>query len=210
MHSLHDVLAHQAVSSVFQPIVDLDSGAVVAYEALARGPVGPLQRPDALFAAARSSGRLAELDDLCRRAAFTGAVEQGLLAPLTLFVNVEPEVLDTAPLEDLLAIAEAAPGQLRVVLEITERALATRPADLLRTVERVRALGWAVALDDVGAETLSLAFMPLLRPDVVKIDNALTAGIQHSSGRPILLLSIPPPLGQLSMLATWQWDKDKT
>ena len=170
MQHVHEVLARQAVSSVFQPIVDLDTGAVVAYEALARGPVGPLERPDALFDAARSAGRLAELDDLCRRAAFTGAVEQGLLAPLTLFVNVEPEVLDTAPLDDLLAIAEAAPGELRVVLEITERALATRPADLLRTVERVRALGWSVALDDVGAETLSLAFMPLLRPDVVKLD----------------------------------------
>ena len=170
MQHVEEVLAHQAVTSVFQPIVDLDTGAVVAYEALARGPVGPLERPDALFAAARRSGRLADLDDLCRRAAFTGAVEQGLLAPLTLFVNVEPEVLDTAPLDDLLAVAEAAPGELRVVLEITERALATRPADLLRTVERVRALGWSVALDDVGAETLSLAFMPLLRPDVVKLD----------------------------------------
>jgi EAL domain-containing protein (putative c-di-GMP-specific phosphodiesterase class I) len=170
MESVHDVLARQAVTSVFQPIVDLDTGAVVAYEALARGPVGPLERPDALFAAARRSGRLADLDALCRRAAFTGAVELGLLAPLTLFVNVEPEVLDTAPLDDLLAVAEGAPGELRVVLEITERALATRPADLLRTVERVRALGWSVALDDVGAETLSLAFMPLLRPDVVKLD----------------------------------------
>ena len=63
-----------------------------------------------------------------------------------------------------------APGELRVVLEITERALGARPAELLRTVERVRALGWGVALDDVGAETMSLAFMPLLRPDVVKLD----------------------------------------
>ena len=57
-----------------------------------------------------------------------------------------------------------------VVLEITERALAARPAELLRTVERVRELGWGVALDDVGADSMSLAFMPLLRPDVVKLD----------------------------------------
>ena len=167
---LAEVLAAGAVHSVFQPILDLDTGQVVAYEALARGPEGPLARPDALFAAARSQGRLAELDSACRTAAFRGAVEQGLLAPSTLFVNVEPEVLDTSPLDDLLAIAQAAPGQLRVVLEITERALAVRPADLLRTVERVRDLGWGVALDDVGADVLSLAFMPLLRPDVVKLD----------------------------------------
>jgi len=167
---IDQVLAADAVVSVFQPIVDLDSGAVVAYEALARGPQGPLATPDQLFAAARAEGKLAELDEACRAAAFRGAVHLGLLDPLTVFVNVEPEVLDTAPVDDLLALADGAPRQLRIVLEITERALATRPAELLRTVERVRALGWGVALDDVGADAASLAFMPLLRPDVVKLD----------------------------------------
>ncbi|MGZ4668922.1 MAG: diguanylate cyclase domain-containing protein [Blastococcus sp.] len=164
------VLRTRSVRSVFQPIVEIDTGRVVAYEALARGPEGPLERPDLLFAAARAHGRLADLDELCRAAAFHGAVAQGLLAPLTVFVNVEPEVLDDAPLDDLLAIADGAPEGLRVVMEITERALAARPAELLRTVERVRALGWGIAVDDVGAEAMSLAFLPLLRPDVVKLD----------------------------------------
>ncbi|MGY1762842.1 diguanylate cyclase domain-containing protein [Geodermatophilus sp. SYSU D00779] len=168
--TIDDVLRDGTVRSVFQPIVELDTGRVVAYEALARGPQGPLERPDSLFAAAREAGRLAELDAACRTAALTGALAVGLQAPLTLFVNVEPEVLDRAPLEDLLAIAQSAPGGLRVVLEVTERALATRPAELLRTVERVRSVGWGVAVDDVGAEAMSLAFMPLLRPDVVKLD----------------------------------------
>ena len=173
MTSIHEVLGAGAVRSVFQPILDLDTGQVVAYEALARGPQGPLERPDLLFAAARAAGCLAELDEACRLAAFRGGRELGLFAPLALFVNVEPEVLDSAPLEDLLEIAARADGALRVVLEITERALAARPAELLRTVERVRELGWGVALDDVGAESLSLAFMPLLRPDVVKLDLTL-------------------------------------
>jgi len=133
-NALDDALRPGGVHSVFQPIVELDTGRVVAYEALARGPEGPLQRPDLLFAAARAAGRLAELDEICRAAAFRGAVTQGLLAPLTVFVNVEPEVLDSAPLDDLLAIAESAPGELRLVMEITERALAARPAELLRTV----------------------------------------------------------------------------
>ena len=168
--ALEAALRPGGVHSVFQPIVELDTGRVVAYEALARGPEGPLQRPDLLFAAARAAGRLAELDEICRAAAFRGAVTQGLLSPLTVFVNVEPEVLDTAPLDDLLAIAAGAPGELRLVLEITERALAARPAELLRTVERVRALGWGVAVDDVGADSMSLAFLPLLAPDVVKLD----------------------------------------
>jgi len=165
------VITTGGIRSVFQPIIDLDTGRVVAYEALARGPVGTdLESPDQLFAAARTEGVLAALDEACRVAAFRGAIEVGLLAPLTLFVNVEPEVLDSAPMDDLLALAERAPGQLQVVVEITERALAQRPAELLRTVDRVRELGWGVALDDVGAESASLAFMPLLRPDVVKLD----------------------------------------
>jgi diguanylate cyclase (GGDEF)-like protein/PAS domain S-box-containing protein len=168
--TIDEVLRSGAVHSVYQPIVELDSGRVVAYEALARGPQGPLQTPDALFAAARSAGRLAELDALCRSAALRGAVAAELGPPLTVFVNVEPQVLESAPLEELLAIATTAPAGLRVVVEITERALATRPADLLRAVERVREVGWGIALDDVGAESMSLAFMPLLRPDVIKLD----------------------------------------
>jgi PAS domain S-box-containing protein len=168
--AVRTILRNGAVTSAFQPIVELDSGRVVAYEALARGPSGVLRSPDALFAAARAEGCLTALDRACRAAALRGAVEQRLLAPLTVFVNVEPEALDDAPLTALFDSADRFPDDLRVVLEITERALAARPAELLGTVSRVRELGWAVALDDVGAESLSLAFMPLLRPDVVKLD----------------------------------------
>ncbi|WP_138757958.1 diguanylate cyclase domain-containing protein [Modestobacter altitudinis] len=168
--TIDEVLRTGGVHSVYQPIVELDSGRIVAYEALARGPQGPLHTPDALFAAARTAGRLSHLDALCRAAALRGAVAAELGPPLTVFVNVEPEVLESAPLEELLAIATTAPAGLRVVVEITERALATRPADLLRAVERVREVGWGIALDDVGADSMSLAFMPLLRPDVIKLD----------------------------------------
>ena len=125
--ALREVLDHDGIRSVYQPLVELATGRLVGYEALARGPVGPLERPDHLFAAAREHGLLAELDAACRRSALRGAVGHGLVAPLTLFVNVEPEVLESAPLDDLVALAAQAPGRLRVVLEITERALTARP-----------------------------------------------------------------------------------
>ncbi len=167
---LDDILEQRLVRSVFQPIVDLDSGAVLAYEALSRGPAGSLESPDALFAAARTTGRLTELDELCRRTALTSAISAGIYAPLTLFVNIEPSVLDSARLGELVELARNAPGNLQMVLEITERAIAARPAELLATVSRLRAAGWRIALDDVGADDMSLAFMTLLRPDVVKLD----------------------------------------
>ena len=59
------------------------------------------------------------------------------------------------------------------MLELTERALISQPAQLLQTVARVRALGWGVALDDVGADPASLALLPLVQPDVIKLDLAL-------------------------------------
>jgi EAL domain-containing protein (putative c-di-GMP-specific phosphodiesterase class I) len=187
--SVRAVLAALAVRALFQPIVDLDTEAVVGYEALARGPVGtPLEQPLELFAAARAEGLTAELDELCRTQAFHAAVAAGLLAPLTLFVNVEPEVLDGAPFDELVRIAVSAPRALRVVFEITERSVSARPAELLRTVDRIREHGWAIALDDVGADPSSLAFMALLRPEVVKLDlrliherpSAEIAGIVHA------------------------------
>lgn len=71
---LSTILARRKVRSVYQPIVDLDSRAVVGYEALARGPAGTsMERPDSLFTTARSCGRLADLDEACRLSAIAGA-----------------------------------------------------------------------------------------------------------------------------------------
>jgi len=162
--TLDEILRRDLVRSVFQPIVDLETEAVLGFEALARGPEdSALQRPDRLFAAAAAGDRLAELDRACQRAALSGARANELGPPLTLFVNVEPDAIGEASLP--------APGPgLRAVIEVTERALTARPAELLRTVTRARVEGWGLALDDVGADTRSLALMPLLRPDVIKLD----------------------------------------
>jgi EAL domain-containing protein (putative c-di-GMP-specific phosphodiesterase class I) len=171
------VLRHRGVQSVFQPIVELDSGATVAYEALARGPRGSdLERPDVLFAAARRAGRLAELELACQDAALTGAKTGGIRAPWTLFVNVEPETASSALLTTgTFGDAQAAGPALDettcpIVVELTERALIADPTELLLLVKRIRSRGWGIALDDVGADRDSLALLPLLRPDVIKLD----------------------------------------
>ena len=170
---LETILREQQVHSVFQPLVDLTTESIIGYEALARGPQGPLASPDRLFAAARSAGRLQELDQLCRRTAITGAAAAGITWPLTLFVNVEPEALDVQSLAELLSLTDTSGLGPQLVLEITERALAFQPAELFGSVQRLREAGWRIALDDVGADDLSLAFMPLLRPDVIKLDMQL-------------------------------------
>ncbi|MCD2190045.1 sensor domain-containing phosphodiesterase [Actinomycetospora soli] len=174
--ALSHLLRHRAVVPVFQPVADAASGAVVGVEALARGPAGgPLERPDRLFAVARACGRLAELDDLCRRRAVEVAADAGLTGPLGLFVNVEPLAVPTA-VHPVPAVATLLERGVRVVVELTERDLTADPARLLAFAEQARAHGLRVALDDVGAVPASLALMPFLRPEVVKLDLSLVQG----------------------------------
>ena len=171
---LPTVLASGAVRAAYQPIVDLATGEVVAFEALARGPEGTdLARPDQLFAAAESLDLVAELDWECRAAAVRGALAAGLGPEVALFVNVEPRALGASVPDHLRALLDEAAARLQVLVEITERALLDDPAALLARVRQIRELGWGIALDDVGAEPASLAVMPLLRPDVIKLDMAL-------------------------------------
>jgi diguanylate cyclase (GGDEF)-like protein/PAS domain S-box-containing protein len=160
---LERILAGGLITPRFQPIVDLEDGAVVAFEALARGPEGsPLHRPDRLFAVAARAGRLGELDRACRAAAVRAGLDGGVRAPLRLFVNVEPSTLTAA--DDPVPAADA------LVVELTERALVDRPADVIAAVAALRARGMGIALDDVGADRRSLAFMPFVAPDVIKLD----------------------------------------
>ncbi|MFL5843104.1 MAG: EAL domain-containing protein [Solirubrobacteraceae bacterium] len=172
--SIDEILEQRSVRSVYQPIVELVSGRVVAYEALARGPEGSgLERPDLLFAAAREAGRLVELDWQCRVAALRGALDAGLPRSLRLFVNVAAEAVDALPPDFARETVRDANEQLDVVVEITEQAIASRPAEMLLMIDRLRAVGSAIALDDVGAVPRSLALMPLLAPDVIKLDMRL-------------------------------------
>jgi EAL domain-containing protein (putative c-di-GMP-specific phosphodiesterase class I) len=171
--ALDEVIRERSIVSLYQPIVDItsESREVVAYEALARGPEGsPVQYPDKLFDTARATGRLAELDWVCRVAAVQGAMDAGLKAPYTLFCNMEPEAIDAPPPFDLRDTWERAKQEVRVMTEITERAMTVRPAELLSTAGGIRDAGWGIALDDVGADPASLALMPFLDPDVIKLD----------------------------------------
>ncbi|MCU1394915.1 MAG: hypothetical protein JWM34_3343 [Ilumatobacteraceae bacterium] len=171
--TLLDAPSATGVRTAYQPIVDIETGAVVAYEALARWPTGQGATPDAMFDAARAEGRLAELDWECRLAAVQGALAHELGRDLVLFVNVEPETLgEPAPAGSAATIA-AADRELRVMLELTERSLTRDPAMLLRAVEWARRHGWGIALDDVGTDPDSLALLPFVAPDVIKLDMTL-------------------------------------
>ncbi len=167
--AVSDLLEGGTVQPVFQPIVDLTSGCPIGFEALTRGPCGhALEAPVDMFAAARGAGMLTALDATCVRAAIGAARTAGLATPWTLFVNIEPDSHCIDVLSDLTSASS-----LPVVVELTERALTADPAAVLGTVALIRRLGWGVALDDVGINPDSLALLPLIAPDIVKLDATL-------------------------------------
>lgn len=166
-----ELIAERAIRAVYQPIVELETRAVVGWEALARGPAGTeLEAPTDLFEAAATVNATAELDRVCRAAAVEGVVPAELGERL-LFVNVEPLALDgREPFDDAL---QRKVERLGLVAELTERSLIARPSEVLAAVRWLRERGCRIALDDVGGDERSLALMPFVEPDVIKLDMRL-------------------------------------
>jgi EAL domain-containing protein (putative c-di-GMP-specific phosphodiesterase class I) len=171
------LISHEQIQVVYQPIVALSTGRTVGYEALARGPAGgAFATPELLLRHAARVGRIAEIDWACRAAAFRGALAAGLPHRMLLFSNVEPSSLRTPPPAHVTDLLDAAVAQLQIVAEITERSLASDPASLLTGLMRVRERSIRIALDDIGADDTNLAMMPLLSPDVIKLDRSIIQG----------------------------------
>ncbi|WP_188488887.1 EAL domain-containing protein [Williamsia phyllosphaerae] len=172
-----DEVLSSPIEPQFQPIFDLDSMTVVGYEALARWPSAPDVSPADVFDHARLHGRLGDLDWACRRAAVVGALDAGLTRPMSVFINVEPTTLSSSPRWPFPGerFREITERDLQVVVEITERDLLVDPASVLAAVDWARDRGCGIALDDVGLNPESLALLPLVLPDVVKLDRRILA-----------------------------------
>ncbi|WP_344349465.1 EAL domain-containing protein [Catellatospora coxensis] len=141
------ILADRAVTPVFQPIVSLDDGLTVGFEALIRGPEGSrFSTPDALFAEAERRGAVVELDWICAGAACTAALDAGLDVPL--FLNVEPDTFGSTPPPELTDGFARAAGRLDLVFEVTERVVRD-PATLIRSVVGARRARSRIALDRI-------------------------------------------------------------
>jgi EAL domain-containing protein (putative c-di-GMP-specific phosphodiesterase class I) len=170
------VLSTGAVRMLFQPIVRLDSGSAVAFEALVRPRRGAASAADILGAATRSNS-LGALDRLAHSIAFASA---GYLASESkLFINASPaSVVERGfaiRMARLAALADVPSS--RVVVEITELGAPADDARLRESVESLRALGFGIALDDVGAGQSDLSRILRLRPGWIKLDRALVQAL---------------------------------
>ena len=168
---LNVAVSGEGLDPTFQPIVLLSDSAVVGFEALTRWPALNDPDPEAVFSHASATGWIDRLDQMCIEAAIDNALRRGLSKGSLLLVNCEPlSAYIGRSGSELLARAR---DELQVMFELTERSLLKHPHALLRKVANLRADGFEIALDDVGAHPDSLALLDVICPDVVKLDLSL-------------------------------------
>jgi EAL domain-containing protein (putative c-di-GMP-specific phosphodiesterase class I) len=158
----------------FQPIVDLDRRAVLAYEALVRGRGG--EPAGDVLARVPPAGRYA-FDQVCR---YTALALAGRLGAVALSVNFLPNALyeeDTCLRATVRAARHHAFPLGRLVCELTEGERVDDVGRVREVVRECQSEGLRVAIDDFGDGYAGLNLLAELTPDLVKIDIGLVRGI---------------------------------
>ena len=174
--------AIQLAWMAFQPIVDVSTRSIYAYEALLRTEEESLRRPDIFIATGERLDRIQQIGRTVR-AAVAAAIAEAPSNAL-IFVNVHGLELS----DEELYSAESALAQYskRVVLEITERT-SIDPAVGSTRVAMLRRLGYRIAVDDLGAGYAALGALASLEPEIVKLDMSLIRDLdRHSNKRRIV------------------------
>jgi diguanylate cyclase (GGDEF)-like protein len=166
---------------MYQPVIELDSGAVRSMEALLRWrlPSGQIVGPDAFIPALEESGLIVEvgafvLNEACRMTRTWHVL--GL--PTAVSVNVSPRQFETGTFVDEVHRALDGSGldPTSLILEMTETTLMrdSRESDVRLTA--LKDLGVRLAIDDFGTGYSSLAYLQQFPVDIIKIDRAFIAG----------------------------------
>jgi EAL domain-containing protein (putative c-di-GMP-specific phosphodiesterase class I) len=178
--------ALEALSVAFQPVVSVSDRSVLGYEALLRTGNLALSGPSEVLDAAERLDAVFRVGRLVRGCA--ARLFQQAPAESLLFLNLHPrDLTDPELLDEALPLTQMAD---RVVLEITERVSLTGIDDVQDHVAMLRARGYRVAVDDLGAGQAGLKSFALLQPDVVKIDASLTRNVDNNRMKQKLVASM--------------------
>jgi EAL domain-containing protein (putative c-di-GMP-specific phosphodiesterase class I) len=189
---LSQAASGEGLSSHYQPIIDVERGTVVGFEALARFQGYPVQDPERWFAAAREHHQLAGLEAAALRSAL--ARRDSLPTNSFLTVNLGPDVLDAPEVREVLRSEHTLAG---LVVELTEHARVDSYAALEPAIERLRSAGAMIAIDDAGSGYAGLTHLLSLRPEFLKLDRVLVSGLQHDEAKRTLVEMVGVLAGRL-------------
>lgn len=197
-HTSLEVTFDQALETLwiaFQPIVTARRPRLFGFEALVRTRSPGLTSPQQLIDTASRLGRGFELGRTIRRE----VAEAAPRAPdeALLFINLEVEDLADEELFDHRSPLSALAA--RVVLEITEHADLDRVPSARGRIDRLRGMGFRIALDDMGAGYAGLSNLALLEPEIVKLDMSLVRGVERDTVKQRVIGSMVKLCDELSI-----------
>ena len=170
---LQDVIREESIRPVYQPIYELETGQVTAFEALSRFPGDPARGPDRWFAEAWDLGLGVPLELMAVRVA-ARALEE-MPPGVGLSVNASPPTISAGGFLD--TFGEAAD---RVTVELTEHLNVEDYETFATKLQTLRSAGGTVAIDDFGAGYASLRHILKVRPEWIKLDISLTERIDEN------------------------------
>lgn len=169
----------------YQPLIDLKSGQVAGFEALARwehedrGEISPTE----FIPVAEESGLILQLGRWAMHTAAETLADWDRQAgePLPLYVGVNLSAIQVAR-DDIAAVVSSALKSSgltgdRLTLELTESSIVQDPARATRVFDALKSLEATVAMDDFGTGYSSLAYLQRLPIDVLKIDRSFVTGM---------------------------------
>jgi EAL domain-containing protein (putative c-di-GMP-specific phosphodiesterase class I) len=175
----------------FQPIVDMDTGAPFAYEALIRGTGG--ESAGSILAQVTEANRYT-FDQQCRVKAIEAAAKAGILdTPARLSINFLPNAVYSPQACIQLTLKTARANDFpvsRLIFEFTENEEMAEPAHVANIVRTYQQMGFGTALDDFGAGHAGLTLLARFQPDIIKIDMELVRGIECSLPRRVIVSGI--------------------
>ncbi len=187
---IKNIIAQQEVRTVFQPIINVQSHEILAYEALTRGPqTSRYELPVVLFSAADAHGYSDELEWLCIAKAivnfnlnsnFMNKTKPNGARPAMLFLNVDPRTFIKAEIivnrfSELIKKYNLDASS--IVLEITERTAISDFDSFKLIIDELKKIGFNIAIDDAGAGYSSLQAIAELKPKYLKFDMVLVRDI---------------------------------
>ncbi len=185
MERVRKVLNSDAIHIVYQPIFDLNLGAIAGFESLARFSATPARSPDLWFNEAHAIGLGIELELKAIQLALL--VMPNLCKGLDLSINASPETILDPSFEDLLSTL---PSVEHLLLETTEHAAVEKYEEIARRLKPYRDRGLQLAVDDAGAGYASFRHILNLEPDRIKLDMSLTRDIDIDPARRALAAAL--------------------
>lgn len=183
VYTINKIITKKGIHLFAQPIIDVATKEVRAWEILTRGPVGTvLENPLTLFSVARQTGMLYELELIVIEKALKQMKEGKCRQDI--FVNCTPITLgDLRFTRDLKSLLRKYKGisPKQIVFEVTERDSIEGLKDFNYNIKVLRIMGFRIAVDDTGSGYASLNTITEIMPDIIKIDRSVIENIHLNS-----------------------------